>query len=90
MLQFTLFWSVGNDFQIANPLRCMLYFTSQPLLFVVMKGLKMSDNKGDYKTRSPKCHEKFDTTINSHIKKTHNYLKRPYKNGGQNSKDFTL
>lgn len=92
MLLLTLFWFVGNDFQIANPQRCMLRFTSQLLLFVVVKGLKMSDSKGDYKTRSPKYYEKFDTTIYLHItrEKETTYLKRPSKNGRHNSNEFTL
>lgn len=38
----------------------------------------MSDSKGDYETRSPKCHEKFDTTIYLHIKKK-SLLRGPIK-----------
>lgn len=69
MLLLPLFWSVGSNFQIANPLRCMLCFTGQPLLFVAMKGLEMSVSKGDYKNSLPKCHEESGTTSYFHVMK---------------------
>lgn len=47
----------------------MLCFTGQLLLFVVMKGLKMSNSKGDYKNSSPECHKELGTTFYFHLTK---------------------
>lgn len=89
MLLLSLFWSVSNDFQTVNPLRCVLCFTGQPLLFVAMKGLKISDSKGDYKNSSQKCHEESGATFYFHVTKNQD-LKRLFKNSGHSSKDSTL
>jgi len=67
----------------------MLCFTGQPLLFVAMKRVKMSDSKGNYKNISPKCHREWGTTFYFHVMKKKD-LERPFKNSGHNSKDFNV
>lgn len=70
MFLLSLFWSISNNFQIVNPLKCM-FFTGWPCetLFVAIGELKMLDSKSNYRNSSPKCHEDWEITSYFYVKK---------------------